>query len=121
MSSGFDFVDDRAFGDIGDDRQIFGAPCPLRPLGNWLVRVGVQNGYADTFRASSVARMTAEVDFPAPPLGLAKTIVGMMNKSEVRVAGKRLDIRIVTDSFPVVNGKPFVSGKLTGTLQLSDG
>ena len=28
-------------------------------------------------RASSVARMTAEVDFPAPPLGLAKTMVGM--------------------------------------------
>ena len=27
--------------------------------------------------ASSVARTTAEVDFPAPPLGLAKTIVGM--------------------------------------------
>src|ERR1700722_9406029 len=39
-------------------------------------------------RANSVARMTAEVDFPAPPLGLAKTIVGMMNKSEERVAGK---------------------------------
>src|SRR5262249_12689771 len=30
------------------------------------------------FRASSVARMTADVDFPAPPLGLAKTIVGMV-------------------------------------------
>ena len=27
--------------------------------------------------ASSVARTTADVDFPAPPLGLAKTIVGM--------------------------------------------
>src|SRR3954454_8491607 len=27
--------------------------------------------------ASSVASNTAEVDFPAPPLGLAKTIVGM--------------------------------------------
>jgi hypothetical protein len=26
--------------------------------------------------ASSVARTTAEVDFPAPPLGLAKTMVG---------------------------------------------
>src|SRR5271157_363163 len=30
------------------------------------------------FPASSVARMTAEVDFPAPPFGLAKTMVGMM-------------------------------------------
>jgi hypothetical protein len=27
--------------------------------------------------ASSVARTTADVDFPAPPFGLAKTIVGM--------------------------------------------
>ena len=28
-------------------------------------------------RASSQARMTAEVDLPAPPLGLAKTMVGI--------------------------------------------
>src|SRR3954470_6318800 len=32
---------------------------------------------AAPFRASSEASRMAEVDFPAPPLGLAKTIVGM--------------------------------------------
>src|SRR5690349_20871794 len=32
---------------------------------------------AAPFSASSVARMSADVDFPAPPLGVAKTIEGM--------------------------------------------
>ena len=35
-------------------------------------------------RASSPARMTAEVDLPAPPLGLAKTMVGMTDGSPGR-------------------------------------
>lgn len=67
--------------------------------------------------ASSVARMTADVDFPAPPLGLAKTIVGMCRTLRLMVdaerkvvqrsdeARKLLDIQTVADSFPVVNGK----------------
>jgi hypothetical protein len=29
-------------------------------------------------KANSVAKMTADVDFPAPPLGEAKTTVGIM-------------------------------------------
>ena len=32
---------------------------------------------AAPFRASSAPNNTADVDFPAPPLGLAKTIVGI--------------------------------------------
>jgi len=33
-----------------------------------------------------VASMTADVDFPAPPFGLANTMTGM-RRSHVRVAG----------------------------------
>ena len=43
--------------------------------------------FAPCCPASSVARTTAEVDFPAPPFGLAKTIVGMRGPAR-REAGR---------------------------------
>jgi hypothetical protein len=45
---------------------------------------------AAPLRASSVASRTAEVDFPAPPLGLAKTMVGILKLSLGFVAEKTL-------------------------------
>src|SRR5271165_588316 len=57
--------------------------------------------------ASSVARMTAEVDFPAPPLGLAKTMVGM--------AGPRRDPPSVIKGRLLMNGK-----QLADCLRLAD-
>jgi len=48
--------------------------------------------------------MTAEVDFPAPPLGLAKTIVGMMEP--------RLD-RFIMGGRLLMNGKRLTDGSRT--------
>src|ERR1700730_2784279 len=47
-------------------------------------------------RASSVASRTAEVDFPAPPLGLAKTMVGM---EKLLRSGVKLEDQEVTEGY----------------------
>src|SRR5271169_3432846 len=63
--------------------------------------------------ASSVARTTAEVDFPAPPLGLAKTMVGMADETadDLLTNNKRADHRQTADR--LITDRKLINGSQT--------
>src|SRR5690349_18436382 len=53
---------------------------------------------AAPLRASSQARTTAEVDLPAPPLGLAKTMVG------IGIAPPAIEVGKLSEIYQICNG-----------------